>query len=163
MRRTDREITNLAEILDIIRSCHIMRLGTCRGGIPYVVPLNYGYEDGSIYFHCAPAGEKLDFIRENSLVCFEIDTDIELIRAPEPSGFRMMYRSVIGWGHAFLSEEETEKIKALDILMRQHQGPEGPYSDNALRRVMLVRIDIDRMTGKHGSPEDCRPGSKPAD
>jgi nitroimidazol reductase NimA-like FMN-containing flavoprotein (pyridoxamine 5'-phosphate oxidase superfamily) len=157
VRRTDREITDSGEIFDIIRNCHTMRLGLCREGVPYVVPLNYGYEDGSIYFHCAPAGLKLDFIRENSLVCFEIDTDVELVRAEEPSGFRMKYRSVIGWGHAFLVEDEAAKVDALDILMRQHRGPEGPYSENALRRVMLVRIDIDKVTGKHGSAESCLP------
>ena len=151
MRRTDREITDLAEIKEILGSCITLRLGMCRDGVPYVVPLNYGFENGSLYFHCAPAGMKLDFIRRQSLVCFLVDTDRELIPGEAPSGFRMKYRSVIGWGHAFIIEDEQEKIRALDILMRQHGGPEGPYSGNALRRVALVRIDIDRMTGKHGS------------
>ena len=80
-----------------------------------------------------------------------MDTNLELVRASEPSAFRMRYRSVIGWGHAFLIEEEEEKTRALDVLMRQHGGPEGPYSENALHRVTLVRIDIDSMTGKLGS------------
>lgn len=151
MRRTDREITDRIEIEEILGSCITLRLGMCRDGVPYVVPLNYGFEDGSLYFHCAQDGMKLDFLRSNSIVCFEIDTDCELIRGEELSGFRMRYRSVIGWGHAFIIEDEAEKIRALDILMRQHRGPEGPYSDDALGLVALVRIDIDRMTGKHGS------------
>jgi nitroimidazol reductase NimA-like FMN-containing flavoprotein (pyridoxamine 5'-phosphate oxidase superfamily) len=150
MRRSDREITDGAEIKEILGSCITLRLGMCCDDIPYVVPLNYGFDNGSLYFHCALTGMKLDYIRRQSLVCFEVDTGCELIRGEEPSGFRMKYSSVIGWGHAFIIEDEQEKIRALDILMRQHGGPEGPYSDNALRRVATVRIDIDRMTGKHG-------------
>jgi nitroimidazol reductase NimA-like FMN-containing flavoprotein (pyridoxamine 5'-phosphate oxidase superfamily) len=151
VRRTDREITDTEVIEEILGSCHVMHLGLCSDGIPYVVPVNYGYEDGSLYFHSAPAGMKLEFLEKNSLVCFQVDTDRELVTADEPSGFRMRYRCVIGWGRVFPVEREEDKVLALDILMRQHGGPEGPYSANALGRVTLIRIDIDRMTGKHGS------------
>jgi len=151
MRRTDREIRDRDGIEEILGSCTVMHLGLCCDGIPYVVPVSYGYHGDSLYFHSAPSGMKLDFIRRNRVVCFQVDTCRELVEAREPSDYDMRYRSVIGWGRAFLIEDEEEKAKALDILMRQHGGPEGPYPDGTLDRVTVVRVDIDRMTGKHGS------------
>jgi nitroimidazol reductase NimA-like FMN-containing flavoprotein (pyridoxamine 5'-phosphate oxidase superfamily) len=151
MRRTDREIRDRGVIEDILGSCTVMHLGLCCDGLPYVVPVSYGYHEGSLCFHGAPSGMKLDFMRSNGVVCFQVDTDRELVEAREPSGYDMRYRSVTGWGRAFLIEDEAEKAKALDILMRRHGGPEGPYPADALGRVALVRVDIDRMTGKHGS------------
>ena len=57
MRRKDREITDICAILELVSECKVCRLAMTDGGVPYIVPLNYGYEyaDGALtfYFHIA--------------------------------------------------------------------------------------------------------------
>lgn len=71
VRRKDKEITNRAEIEGILKKAFICHLGLSDGDLPYVVPMNYGYEDGHIYLHCATEGKKLDIIKKNNkgLLC----------------------------------------------------------------------------------------------
>ena len=102
MRRKDREISDLGEIESIIQRSDICRLAFCDRGKPYVVPLCFGYRQGALYFHSAREGRKLDMIRNNSLVCFEMDIDQELIRSIDRCSMR--YRSVIGSGLARIVE-----------------------------------------------------------
>ncbi|MFW6126469.1 MAG: pyridoxamine 5'-phosphate oxidase family protein [Chloroflexota bacterium] len=52
-------------------------MGLCAGSHPYVVPVSYGFSEGSIYFHCATRGKKLDVMRENNRVCFQVDEWVE--------------------------------------------------------------------------------------
>ncbi len=70
MRRTDREVKDTAEIMKIIEKCDVCRLGLSDGNVPYVVPMNYGYEysDGklTLYFHGAKEGKKLQIIQNNA-------------------------------------------------------------------------------------------------
>ena len=64
MRRKNREVTDRARIEEIIRSCHVCRLGFVDDGRAYIVPMNFGYveEDGKyvFYFHSAKEGRKID-------------------------------------------------------------------------------------------------------
>ena len=77
MRRNDREITDLNEILSIINSCKVIHLAMIDAGEPYLLPLNFGYacENGAFSFFCHSAreGRKLDILRKNSTVAFEMD------------------------------------------------------------------------------------------
>ena len=80
MTRKEREVTDMNEIIKILDKCKILRLGLVDGDEPYIVPMNYGYtmEDGelTLYLHCAPVGRKLDIIRVNPKVFFEMDCDV---------------------------------------------------------------------------------------
>ena len=59
MRRKDREITDRAEIEAILNEAMVCRIGLADDGEPYVVPVSFGYEDGSVYIHSAPEGKKI--------------------------------------------------------------------------------------------------------
>jgi uncharacterized protein len=83
MRRTDKEIKNKDEILAIIKKATIMRLAMSDKDSPYLVPLNFGYRDESLFFHCAKEGSKLDIIRQNPKVCFEFETDVKPLKKQE--------------------------------------------------------------------------------
>jgi len=148
MRRKDKEITDRQEIDEIISSCITCRIAMCNDGIPYIVTVNYGYEDNSLLIHSATEGKKLDMIRRNNHVCFEMETDCELRRSPVLGEWSMKYRSVIGWGRATIIEDSEAKIQALNVLMRHHKGPEGPYPQKVVDKVAIIRIDIDSLTGK---------------
>ena len=75
MRRQEREIRDEAEIQEILEKGLVCRLGLYDGQYPYVVPLNYGYRNGCIYFHCAREGRKIDILKKNDRVCIEVDID----------------------------------------------------------------------------------------
>jgi len=82
MRRNDRAVDSLTEITSILEDCQVCRLAMCDEDMPYIVPLNFGYTltDGvlTLYFHCAPEGRKVDILRRNPRVCFEMDIPREL-------------------------------------------------------------------------------------
>ena len=83
MRRKDREVTNIIEILQIVEKAKVLHLALFDADYPYIVPLHYGYEytEGILifYMHCAKEGHKLDLIRSNPNVCIEVESDVELI------------------------------------------------------------------------------------
>lgn len=81
MRRKDCEITDKNTIFDIMRRCDAVRIGMVDGeGYAYIVPVNFGMEirDGtcSLFFHSAVAGKKIQLLKENSKVSFQIKPEI---------------------------------------------------------------------------------------
>ena len=147
MRRSDREVTDKAEIMSIIEKCDVCRLGLSDDNVPYVVPMNYGYEyeDGklTLYFHCAKEGRKLDIIAHNPLACFEMDCSHRLIEAEEACGYTMEYESIIGSGKIRMCSEKPEKIMALKLLMQKYaKGREFSFSDSAIDKVTVFRLDV---------------------
>ncbi len=158
MRRSEKEIKDKAVIIDVLNTCHIGRLGTIgKDGYPMVKPLNFAYLYGKIYFHTAQEGEKIEDIKRDGRVCFEVDLPIAYIKAKNnPCQADYLYRSVIIKGSAKIIEDREEKLFALDCLMKKHQtdGGYGEYTEDKLKNVGIVRIDIEEMTGK----EDLRDG-----
>ena len=82
MRRKDREVTDNYEINKIINFCQIIRLAFADSVAPYIVPLNFGFEekDGKriFYFHGAKEGRKLDLIKKLGVAGFEADSETEI-------------------------------------------------------------------------------------
>jgi len=153
MRRTDREITNKADIVEIIAKCDVCRLALADNNVPYIVPMNYGYEftDGelTLYFHGAKEGKKLDIISRNPVACFEMDCSHKLIEAEEAQGYSMEYESVIGIGKIYLCTEKAEKLRALEQLMKQYApSKKFNFSDNVIESVTLFKLVASEFTGK---------------
>ena len=146
MRRKDREISDLGEMESIIQRADICRLAFCDRGIPYVVPLCFGYRRGAVYVHSAREGRKLDMMRNNRLVCFEMDIDQELIRSIDRCS--MKYRSVIGRGLARIVEERDEKTEALDLIMRHYRQVPFIYSEETFESTVIIKVEIKELTGK---------------
>ncbi len=148
MRRHEKEIQNGAEIEAVIRKAEVCRLGLSVDNRAYIVPLNFGYQDGRLYFHTAPTGRKIEMIQQNRNVCFELESDCELVRAETPCDWTMKFRSVIGYGKTFLLTDRGEKRQALDIIMEHYSGQPGGYPDDLVDRLAIIRLDIEQMTGK---------------
>lgn len=152
MRRKEKEIKDKAIIVDVLNRCHIGRMGTIgRDGYPMVKPLNFACCDGKIYFHTAKEGEKIEDIKRDSRVCFEVDLPIAYIKAKNnPCEADYLYRSVIIKGRAKIIKDRDEKVFALKCLMEKHQpgGGYGEYTEEKLNKVGIVRIDIEEMRGK---------------
>ncbi|MCX6345280.1 MAG: pyridoxamine 5'-phosphate oxidase family protein [Armatimonadetes bacterium] len=148
MRRSDKEIIDLASMESIIQRAEVCHLALCKNNEPYIVPCCFGYEDNTVYVHGARDGTKLDMIKANNRVCVEFETDVNLIQAEVGCKWGMSYRSVIGFGHAFIVDDIGSKHKACDLIMRHYADGKYEYSDQALDSIIVIRIELNRITGK---------------
>ncbi len=148
MRRNDKRIESAAELAELLRSGEVCHLSMVDDGKPYIVPLNYGYVDGVLYFHSAPEGRKIDILRKNPQVCFSVVADHQLIEGVKACSWSASYRSVIGTGIASILTEPAEKKVGLKILMAQYSDREYEFSDWDLERVVVIRVEIEEMSGK---------------
>ena len=143
-----REITDINEIEGIIRRASICRIGLVDGDEPYLVPVCFGYERSALYFHGALAGRKVELIRKNSKVCFEIDTDVEIVNVETLCDAVVKYRSVIGVGRAYILENDEEKSHGLNLIMRQYTKGDFSFPKSELDKTLVVKVDIESITGK---------------
>lgn len=153
MRRKDREVTDINEILKIVDKAKILQLGLFDDEYPYIVPLHYGYEykDGNLifYMHCAKEGHKLDLIRNNHNVCVELECDVELISGEDiPCKYGSTFASVIGKGHAEILEDEQEKITGLKLLMKNQTGRDFEIDERMANTVGVIKVTVHSFTAK---------------
>jgi uncharacterized protein len=148
MRRHQQQITEQEAVEDILKRATICRLAMVDDGKPYIVPLNYGYADRALYIHCAREGRKLDILRRNPNVCFEVEVDCQVTKGDTACRWAFTYKSVVGSGRAVLVDDPDGKRHALDVLMKQFGGPMGPYDEGSLARTLIIRVDIAEMTAK---------------
>ena len=129
MRRNRQQITSQNEIEEIIAGAAVARLGINRDGAPYIVPMNFGYHKGTFYFHCAGEGLKLDLLEKDPSVCIEIDIPGSLISddAEKPCSWGFGYRSVIATGRAVFLSGLSEKLPALEHIVRHYGGREFAF------------------------------------
>jgi nitroimidazol reductase NimA-like FMN-containing flavoprotein (pyridoxamine 5'-phosphate oxidase superfamily) len=148
LRRKEKEITDISEIESIIQKSQVCRLALADDGLPYIVPLCFGYKNNILYFHSAKEGQKIEILRRNHQVSFEFDIDARIRPGKDACNWAMAYKSVIGFGTASIIEDSEEKKKALDIIMRQYSEDKFEYPDKTLAKMLVIRVDISRMTGK---------------
>jgi len=153
MRRTDREITNISEIIEIIDKCDVCRIAFSDNNVPYIVPMNFGYEYKSnkliLYFHGAKEGKKHDIMKKNPAACFEIDCSHKLIEADEACNYTMEYESVIGNGNITVCIEKFDKINALNHLMKKYaKDREFKFPDHVLETVTVFKLEVSELSGK---------------
>ena len=141
-------ITDRDTIEAIIHSAPVCRIALSDDGQPYVVPVSFGYADNALYFHSAPRGRKLDILRKNPAVCCEFDVDTEIVPAADSCAWSVRYRSVIAFGRATVVEDGEEKKHALDVIVAHYGGTPQAYPEATLRRTAVVKVAIQRMTGK---------------
>jgi hypothetical protein len=148
MRRSDREITDIIEIESILNEAHVCRIGLSDGVEPYIVPLCFGYIDGTIYLHSAMSGKKIAILKKNPQCCFEVDLFQTIIRTEKPCAWGMRYKSVIGFGRAYFVSDNNEKKYGLNCIMRHYGSEMHEFSEDDIRNVCIIRIKIDSITGK---------------
>lgn len=153
MRRSDREITELDEILDIIRRCEVCHLALS-GEYPYAVPLNFGFchENGvlTLYFHGAAEGEKLDRIQNDPRAGFSLETGIGVRTSETPCGCTTSFESVIGFGRASVVTDRAEQKKGLALLLRHYgfEGDDPMFDEQILERTAVFKLTAERFTAK---------------
>jgi nitroimidazol reductase NimA-like FMN-containing flavoprotein (pyridoxamine 5'-phosphate oxidase superfamily) len=161
MTKRERQITDPDQIRRILDTAKVLHLGLSVDNEPYVVPLNYGYtmEDGKlvIYLHSAQRGKKLDMLRANPKVFFEMDCDRAPFEGQLPCQYGMVYSSVMGRGVAHIVEDVEEKKRAMSILMNTQTGKNFTFVDRLVSMVAVIRVDVSEYTAKHRPlPEKLR-------
>lgn len=152
MRRSDREITDIGDIIDIIKKCDVCRLALFDSEYPYIVPLNFGYsvsgDKVELYFHGAGVGKKINLIKQNNHVFFEMDCSHRLITGDLACKYTMEYESVMGKGTIEILNNE-EKRDALTLIMRQYsQEREFNFDEEAVDFVTVLKLAVNHITGK---------------
>ena len=159
MRRTDREIQDFEEMVDVISRCDVCRLGLHDGDYPYILPLNFGVKAEketqtlTLYFHSALEGRKIELMKKNNLASFEMDCRHQLQYFEEKGYCTMSYESVIGRGRIRILDEE-EKMDALMKLMdHYHMGKEAYFNPAAIPRTLVYVLEVEKITGKRKEPK----------
>jgi len=149
MRRKDREITDLKEIEGILTNNIVCRIAFSDKNMPYIVPMNYGYQKNKIFLHSAKGGKKNKIIKDNNQVCFEITDSIEIIKSENACDFDTKYRSVIGFGEIKIVDDIERKKEALQIIMyQQTKNKEWNFSEEMISKINVLYIEIKSLTGK---------------
>lgn len=152
MRRKDREITEISEIMEIMKKCDSCSVAFHDEEFPYIIPMNFGFEqkDGviSLYFHSAETGKKLDLIRRNGNVAFEMSCSHRLVTGESACSYTMEYESVCGNGHMEILDHD-HKIKALSLLMSQYADAQSfNFEESALKKVIVMQLSTNELYGK---------------
>ncbi len=155
IRRKDRELKGerITELL-LTGEYGFLSMGASLNGYAYGIPLSYAYdkESNTLYFHCAPEGQKTDELKRNDKVCFCI------VGKTEPIGkqFTTLYESVIIFGTAIPIKNEEEKRKAMRLLVKKYSpGYEEAgekYMDKSWNRTSTFKITVEHITAKAKYP-----------
>jgi len=146
-----RFVTDRSEMEAIIRKCQVCHVAMVdTEGFPYVLPFNFGYDDGVIYLHSARHGKKITVLENNPNVCIEFSTDYELRYQSQQVGcsYTMKYRSVLAYGKVEFIEDPDEKSRIMDIVMRNYSPGNFTYNPPSLKEVHCWIVRIAKMEGK---------------
>lgn len=127
----------------------IGRIGCSANGISYIVPVAYAYDGKYIYAH-SKEGRKIQMMRMNPLVCFEVD------QTENPAN----WESVIMWGkyEELKGEDKKECLQKLvarlqPIATGESISPpaelaEAHQNDTGAYKTIIFRIEIKEKTGR---------------
>ena len=152
MRRSDRAVTDPAQIRAFLEHEQILRIGFYDAGEIYIVPVNYGFlwenDRCTFYFHGAKAGRKYALALNNPEVGFEIDGAYELLPSETACRWSAKYQSVIGSGTLSVVTDADEKRIGLNAVMRQTSGKSWEFTAQQVEAVAVFRLDVSDMTCK---------------
>lgn len=151
MRRSDREIKEKKDMIEVMERCDVCRLALNDGDYPYILPLNFGMkvEEGqvSLYFHGAMEGKKYELFARDSRAAFEMDCSHRLVTEGDTGNCTMEYESVIGKGRVEMVPDE-EKYEALLILMEHYRKEDFPFNQAVMPQTKVFKLVVEEMTGK---------------
>ena len=153
------EIKSKEKIIEFLSSQQTGRISSIdENGYPQIIPMNFVYISDVIYVHSHVRGEKLDNIRRNQKVGFEVDKNLEFLPSyfSDPTDASLadtLYISVVIKGNASIVSDKEEKTTALNGLMKKYQ-PEGGYEPikpemDVLDEVVVIKIVPKSLRGKY--------------
>lgn len=146
-----RDLTFKPELESIIQKCQICNMAMVdKDGNPYVLPMNFGYEDDYIYFHSARTGMKVDILTNNPNICVSFSTDEQLkwVNEKVACSWGMQYRSVLAYGKVEFIDDFDEKEKALKVIMKNYSEIDFTFNAPAVKDVLVFRMKIEKLHGR---------------
>lgn len=152
MRRKDREVSIIEDIKQIIEKCKVCHLAMVDKGKPYVIPLSFGFEihgnSLTLFFHSAKVGRKIDILKENSEVCFEMAVEGKLGFIDNPCNSGYDYESVLGFGQVEFIEDINEKCNALTLFMKHQSNQDFVFAEQHVNSVCVYKVVSTDFIGK---------------
>lgn len=167
------EIQSKKKIIEFLHNQPVGRIASIDiNGYPQVIPMNFVFvqaddphtnsqfiiKSDAVYMHSHPFGEKLDNIKRNEKVGFEVDQHICFLPSyyfhpSDASQADTLYISVVIKGNASIVEDNKEKASALNALMKKYQK-EGRYQTlhpymSSVNEVTVIKIVPKEMHGKY--------------
>jgi len=153
------EIKSKEKIIEFLSSESTGRIASMDvNGFPQIIPMNFVFINDVIYMHSHIRGEKLENIKRNDKVGFEVDRSLEFLPSyffdpTDASLADTLYISVVMKGICTIVEDKKEKTLALNGLMKKYQ-PEGGYEPmnpemDVLNEVAVIKIIPNTMRGKY--------------
>jgi len=153
------EIKSKERIIEFLSSQQTGRISSIdENGFPQIIPMNFVFINDAVYIHSHIRGEKLDNIRRNQKVGFEVDKSLEFLpsyfSAPTDASLAdTLYISIVIKGNASIVSDKKEKTNALNSLMKKYQ-PEGGYEPikpdmDVLKGVEVIKIIPESLRGKY--------------
>ena len=149
MRRKKQQLTEVECIKILTENTSGVLAVSGDNGYPYAVPLSYVYDNGSLYFHCAKSGHKLDAIKTCDKVSFCVVDQDRVV----PQEYTTYFRSVIIFGRASIVDQKDEICSAIEQLAIKYSPDDSKdnrdsFIEKEYNAVCMVKIQIEHMTGK---------------
>jgi len=153
------EIKSKKKIKEFLDLEHVGRIASIdENGFPEIIPMNFVFLNDAIYMHSHTKGEKLDNIKRNEKVGFEVDRELEFLPSyfEDPKDASLadtLYISIVVKGTGSIVEDRNEKTLALNGLMKKYQ-PEGRYDPlkpemEVVDEVAIIKVEPDSFRGKY--------------
>jgi len=142
------DIDKMEEYISQSNFCYLALVDS--EGVPYSLPMNFGYENQTIYLHSAPEGSAFDYITAGKPVSITFCTNADLVFQSEKiaCSYRMRAASIIARGEVEIVEDMEEKRHALDTMMQHFTKKSFEYRDPAVRNVFVFKLKASQMTCK---------------
>ena len=164
------EIKSKEKIIEFLSSESTGRIASIDvDGFPQIIPMNFVFINDVIYMHSHIRGEKLENIKRNNKVGFEVDRSLEFLPSyffdpTDASLADTLYISVVMKGICQIIENNEEKTLALNALMKKYQ-PEGGYEPmnpemEVLNEVAVIKVTPQTMRGKYKIGQNLKDSEK---
>jgi hypothetical protein len=139
-------------------------LGMVSDNLPYAVPVNYVWHNGSVYFHGMGSGRKENILSENPPVCFTIYKEHGTVTDPVPCHADTAYMSVMFFGNVEKVTDPEEAAAVLQELLEKFMPKyySHPLTGTLIEKyrssmdgnaVSVYRLTPQEMTAKENAVE----------
>jgi nitroimidazol reductase NimA-like FMN-containing flavoprotein (pyridoxamine 5'-phosphate oxidase superfamily) len=154
MRKHKKSISERDVIDEIIHKSQICHLACCLEDQPYVIPISFGYDGKTVFFHTAGAGKKNEIFLKNPQVCLGFESVIKLIIDQDQAcSWTFDFQSVIGSGQIKEIKDPKEKIAGLNQIMLHYSGKEWDIPEMEATKTKVWGVELTTLTGKNSPPQ----------
>lgn len=120
IRYSSRQCDDKEKIDRFLSEARIGFLGLTAGNHPYVVPLNFVWHCGSVYFHGAESGRKIELMKKNANACFTVCDEYGTLTDPVPAHTDTAYMSAMLFGKTALVTDLDEATAAMQHMLDKY-------------------------------------------